>query len=124
MPQLQDVLVQVTVDGLDEHGCPIQQPLEEWGVHRMKGMKKISAYIEAETGKSFQISIQPKIPYPSKGVAAHNYHTRERARARKKGLETDKPGFFKMEDQWQDEDGNVYKPGEWTLMGYCDYLAD
>ena len=41
----------------------------------------VSAYIELEPGKSFQISIQPKISYPSKGVVAHDYHARERAKA-------------------------------------------
>ena len=112
MPQLEDINVRVTVGGVDDEGNSTQRPLEEWGVHRMKGKKKISAYIESETGKSFQVSIQPKIPYPSKGVAAHEYYTRERARARIQGLETEKPGFFKMEDQWRDEDGVVYKPGE------------
>ena len=94
MPKLEDILVQVTVDGLDENGRKVRRPLEEWGVQKMKNTKKISAYIEAETGKSFRIRIQPKIPFPSKdGPGVHEYNTRQKTKARENGLETLRPGF-------------------------------
>ncbi|MCJ1392585.1 hypothetical protein MMC18_005455 [Xylographa bjoerkii] len=111
MPKLKDILVQVTVDGLDKNGEKLRRPLEEWGVQKMKNSKKISAYIEAETGKSFRILIQPKIPFPSKDApAAHEYNTRQKAKAREHGLETTRPGFFKMDEDWHDEDGNHFSP--------------
>ena len=113
MPQLEDIAVHVTVDGVNGEGQSIRQPLEEWGVHRMRSSKKVSAYIAAETGKSFRVAIQPRIPYLSKDTAAaHEYNTRAKIKARYQGLQTERPGFFKMGCAWQDEDGNQYTPGK------------
>ena len=73
MPTFKDILVQVVVDDLDENGEESCRPLEEWGVQRGRKSKKISAYIEAETGKSFRIRVRPKIPFPTKDAPTASY---------------------------------------------------
>ncbi|MCJ1436995.1 hypothetical protein MMC27_006378 [Xylographa pallens] len=105
MPKFKDILVQVVVDDLDENGENSCRPLEEWGVQKIRKSKKISAYIEAETGKSFRILIQPKIPFPSEDApAAHEYNTRQKAKSRENGLNTTNPSFLKTNHDWHDGD--------------------
>ena len=109
MPKFKDILVQVVVDRLDENGVKSYQPLEEWGVQKIRKSEKISAYIEAETGKSFRILVRPEIPFPSKGgPAAHEHNTRQKAKAKaqENGLNTTSPGSLKMDQDWHDEDGS------------------
>ncbi|MCJ1286115.1 hypothetical protein MMC26_005458 [Xylographa opegraphella] len=82
MPEFKNILVEVLVKGVDENGKKTRRPLEEWGVQKMRKSKNISAYIEAETGKSFRILIRPKIPFPLKGApAAHEHNTRQNTKA-------------------------------------------
>ncbi|MCJ1383919.1 hypothetical protein MMC17_007033 [Xylographa soralifera] len=110
MPELKDILVHVTVDGLDENGERSYRPLEEFGVQKMRKSKQISAYIEAETGKSFRILIQPKIPFPSKyAPTTHEYNTRQKVKARENSLKTARPGFLKTDEDWHN-DGNHFSP--------------
>ncbi len=94
MPEVRDITVHVTTsEGVE---------LPEWGVHTFRRNNKTSAYIQSKTDMSFRVSITPKIPYIPKDVAsAHVYQTRKRG--------SDRPGFFKMEDEWEDmdEDGSM-----------------
>ena len=74
----------------------------------MRGGKKVSTYVEAETGKAFRISIKPHIPYiPKDSHAAHDYHTGARAKARELGKETDKPGFFRTDEDHDGMDADI-----------------
>ena len=96
MPELRDIKVHVTSsEGVE---------LQEWGVHSFRRNHKTSAYIQSKTDMPFRLSITPKIPYVAADVAsAHVYETRRRG--------SDRPGFFQMEDEWEDLDG-----GESILM--------
>lgn len=96
MPTLRDVTVHVTDASRVE--------LQEWGTQTLRGHNKVSTYIKSEADMSFQIMIQPKIPYVASDVAsAHAYETRMRG--------TERPGFFKMEDEWEDIDDDYSSPG-------------
>ena len=89
MPTLRDVTVHVTDSS--------RTKLQEWGVQTLRGHNKISSYIKSETEMSFQIMIQPKIPYVASDAASpQDYETRTRG--------TERPGFSKMEDEWEDID--------------------
>ncbi|MCJ1404381.1 hypothetical protein MMC11_007606 [Xylographa trunciseda] len=117
MPKLKDILVQVTVDDVDKNGEKTRIPLDEWGIQKLK-KKKISAYIEAETGKRFRILVQPKIPFPSKlAPEAHEYNTRQKAKARENGLETTRPGFCKTKEDRHNEDADHNPPGNLDQFG-------
>ena len=111
MPILEDIETRVVVEKPTLRGEKKYEPVQEWGIQTIGGGKKISSYIEAETGKAFRISIRPTIPYVSKDChAAHSYETRERVEARNAGEETERPGFFKTKEKWQDLDGNIRAP--------------
>jgi hypothetical protein len=101
MPEIRDITVRVTSsEGVE---------LPEWGVHSFRRNHKASAYIQSKTDMPFRVSITPKIPYVAADVAsAHVYETRRRG--------SDRPGFFQMEDEWEDMDG-----GETNIMqAVCD----
>lgn len=58
MPHLRGITVHVT----DSHG----NDLQEWGVQYLRQHtegKRVSAYVESTTNVSFQVSVQPKIPF-------------------------------------------------------------
>lgn len=90
MPEVRDIKVHVTSsEGVE---------LPEWGVHTFRRNHKTSAYIQSKTDMPFRVSITPKMPYIAADVAsAHLYETRRRG--------SDRPGFFQMEDEWEDMDG-------------------
>lgn len=96
MPTLRDITVHVTDSSTVK--------LQEWGIQILRGHNKVSSYIKSETDMSFQIMIQPKMPYiASDAPSAHDYETRMRG--------TERPGFFKMEDEWEDIDNDYSSPG-------------
>lgn len=96
MPTLRDVTVHVTDAS--------RVKLQEWGTQTLRAHNKVSSYIRSETDMSFQIMIQPKIPYvASDAASAHDYDTRMRG--------TERPGFFKMENEWEDIDDDYSSPG-------------
>ncbi|KAI9814339.1 MAG: hypothetical protein M1832_005919 [Thelocarpon impressellum] len=92
MPELRDITVHVT----DQDGGV----LKEWGTQTMRRRNQATSYIRAETDMTFRVSVQPKIPYVARDVAAaHDYHTRSRG--------DNRPGRFIMEDEFEDDEGNV-----------------
>ena len=96
MPTLRDITVHVT----DSNNVKLQ----EWGVQTLRGHNKVSSYIKSETDMTFQVMIQPKIPYIAPDApSAHDYETRMRG--------TGRPGFFKMEDEWEEIDEDYDAPG-------------
>jgi hypothetical protein len=115
MPWFKHIQVSVTVEKNGPPSAPRsekkpnrqRQALEEWGIQNLRGKNKVSTYIEAQTDKTFQISITPRIPFPPGDLpTAHDYDTRWR----KADRDVDpRPGFFKMEDEWEDFDGNRYR---------------
>ncbi len=88
MPHLRGVTVHV----IDSHG----KNLHEWGIQYLRQHdegKRVSAYVQSETDVSFQISLQPDIPFiahvPSSDTSggANNPPMREKSRRTKVGLE-------------------------------------
>ena len=117
MPRFEHVTCQVTVDGLDAGGYCIRRPLEEWGVHKMKSSRKVSAYIEAETGKSFRVLIQPTIPYPSRcATSAYEDNVGTISQARERGQEMENPSFPKAGYGWTDEGGSAHSPRQYAYI--------
>ena len=111
MPILEQVEVRVVVGSELSQGETRYEALQEWGTQHMRGGKKVSTYVEAETGKAFRILIKPHIPYiPKDSHAAHDYNTRTRAKARELGEETDKPGFFRTDEDFEDIDDEILTP--------------
>ncbi|KAI9717553.1 MAG: hypothetical protein M1812_004694 [Candelaria pacifica] len=91
MPQIRNLTVRVTTSSGEE--------LKEWGVQHLRKANVTSCYVQSETDMAFRISIQPKIPYiAADTAAAHGYGTRRRGNQR--------PGFFDMEDEWEEDDGD------------------
>lgn len=87
MPHFGGVTVHVT----DSHG----KNLQEWGIQYLRQHtegKRISAYIQSETDVSFQVSLQPDIPFiehvpPSDASGGENSYTRKQPGHLKAGSE-------------------------------------
>ena len=96
MPELRNVTVQVTDSK--------NQVLPEYGVQRLKGNKKVSAYVQSETNKAFRISVQAKIPYsPTEIPVPHKYPTRSKAAECPPSIEDDNDvPYIKLEDEEMD----------------------
>ena len=80
MPHLRGVSVHMT----DSHG----QNLQEWGIRYLRQHAeggRVSAYVQSTPNASFQVSLQPDIPFtehlpPSAVLKGENYSTRKRTR--------------------------------------------
>lgn len=104
MPELRNICVQVT-DAKD-------QVLPEYGVQRLRGNRKVSAYIQSETNKSFRVSVQAKMPYsPTEILAPHKYATRSKDSGCPTSIENvDDMPYIKLEED--DMDGLAHSDNE------------
>ena len=69
--------------------------LKEWGVQKLRGRKQTSCYIEARTGKQFEVAIRVRLPFlDPDGAAAHHLGTRNQPDP------YNNPGYFTMEDEF------------------------
>lgn len=60
MPTLRNVTVHITT--------PTGQPLEEFGLQRLRNRPRVSCFIESRSDMPFRVSLQPTVPWP--GFAA------------------------------------------------------
>ena len=110
MPSLNGVTVHVVTGQEDA-------PSKEWGVQHIRGKKKMSAYIQAETNVSFRISIQPKVPYVVGDMSTtHDYKTNRRVRTHEK--HEDRFSSSNKGDRWGclDEKNGIYGQAEFSLV--------
>lgn len=85
MPHLRGITAHIT----DSHG----KNLQEWGIQCLRqhtGGMRVSAYVQSTTGLSFQVSLQPEIPFighvpPSDTSVRHHSSTGEPHRRRSAG---------------------------------------
>lgn len=79
MPHLKGISCHVT----DSQG----QPLQEWGIQYLRQhteTNRVSAYVQSTTDASFQISLQPELPFPPLGAPrGENFATRKEPAVRR-----------------------------------------
>lgn len=62
-PRIMPYLRGLTVHIIDSEG----NDLQEWGTQNLHRQQRISTYIQSTTGLSFQVSVQPRIPFIDRG---------------------------------------------------------
>lgn len=66
-------------------------PMKEWGIQKLRGAKQTSCYIEAKTGRQFEVNIHVPVPFHDPdGVASHHLGTRNQPDPK------NNPGYFTM----------------------------
>jgi hypothetical protein len=86
MPNFRGVKIEIT----DKY----KEPLKEWGVQQLRGAKQVSCYIEANSGKQFQVAMRVRIPFVDPdGPAAHHIGTRHQPDPE------NNPGHFTIDEE-------------------------
>ena len=95
MPQIRGISVHVT--------DPLGDNLQEWGVQHLRKHTKgerVSAYIQSTADASFQVSVQPELPFIDPDTLSHNL---ENERLPKRNLR-DMHGKLTAHNRGYDED--------------------